>query len=185
MTATAQNTQLATWSIDASHSHVEFAVRHMMVATAKGRFADVQGTIQFDGEDLSSAAIDVVIPVDTIDTKNEQRDAHLKSPDFFDVANFPTLTFKSKRIVPGSDNDFTIVGDLTIRGTTQEITLDAESNGTLRDPWGMDRAGFSATGKINRFDYGLHWNGALETGGLVVAQDVKITLEIEIVKPGN
>lgn len=185
MTAIATQPQLANWSIDTSHSHVEFAVRHMMVATAKGRFSDVKGSIQFDGTDLSTATIDVEIPVDSIDTKNEQRDTHLKSPDFFDAANFPTLTFKSKKIVPGSDNAFTIVGDLTIRGTTKEVTLAGESNGMLRDPWGMDRAGFSATGKINRFDFGLHWNAALETGGLVVAQDVKISLEVEIVKPGN
>ncbi len=185
MTATATQTKLATWSIDASHSHVEFAVRHMMVATVKGNFPDVKGTVQFDGTDLSTATIDVEIPVDTINTKNEQRDTHLKSADFFDAANFPALTFKSKQIVPGKGNEFTIIGDLTIRSTTKEISLAAESNGALRDPWGMDRAGFSATGKLNRFDYGLHWNAALETGGLVVAPDVKISLEIEIVKPGN
>lgn len=185
MTAIATPPSIAPWSIDATHSHIEFSVRHMMVATAKGRFSDVKGTINFDGANLATASVDVEIPVAGIDTKNEQRDAHLKSPDFFDAASFPVLTFKSKRIIPETDNAFTIIGDLTIRGTTKEITLAAESSGTLRDPWGMDRAGFSATGKINRFDYGLNWNAALETGGLVVAQDVKISLEIEIVKPGN
>lgn len=185
MTAPATETKTASWTIDASHSHVEFAVRHMMVATAKGRFADVKGTVEFDGTNLSSAVIDVEIPIDTIDTKNEQRDGHLKSPDFFDAANFPVMTFKSKKITPTDGNEFTIVGDLTIRGTTKEVTLSAESHGQLRDPWGLDRAGFSATGKINRLDYGLNWNAALETGGFVVASDVKITLEIEITKPGN
>lgn len=185
MTAIASNTGIATWSIDASHSHVEFAVRHMMVATVKGRFADVKGTVQFDGSDLSTATIDVEIPIESVDTKSEQRDTHLKSPDFFDAANFPLLTFKSTKIIPGEDNGFSIVGNLTIRGTTKEITLAAESNGVLRDPWGMDRAGFSATGKVNRFDFGLAWNAALETGGLVVAPDIKISLEVEIVKPGN
>jgi polyisoprenoid-binding protein YceI len=184
MTATAAPSQTSTWTIDASHSHVEFAVRHMMVATAKGRFADVQGTVQWNGADLATAVIDVVIPVDTIDTKNEQRDGHLKSPDFFDAASFPSMTFKSTRITPGSGNEFTIEGDLTIRGTTRPITLAAESHGQLRDPWGLDRAGFSATGKIDRLAYGLNWNAALETGGFVVAQDVKISLEIEITKPG-
>jgi polyisoprenoid-binding protein YceI len=184
MTAAASATQTHTWTIDASHSHVEFAVRHMMVATAKGRFADVTGTVEWNGSDLSTAVIDVVIPIDTIDTKNEQRDGHLKSPDFFDAVSFPAMTFKSTKIVPGHDNAFTIEGDLTIRGTTKPITLTAESNGQLRDPWGLDRAGFSATGKIDRLAYGLNWNAALETGGFVVAQDVKITLEIEITKPG-
>lgn len=185
MTAIAPQPGIATWSIDAAHSHVEFAVRHMMVATVKGRFSDVKGTVQFDGTDLSTASIDVEIPIESIDTRNEQRDTHLKSPDFFDAASFPALTFKSTSITPGKDNAFTIVGLLTIRGTTKEITLAAESHGMLRDPWGMDRAGFSATGKLNRFDYGLAWNAALETGGLVVAPDVKISLEVEIVKPGN
>ncbi|HEX4933033.1 MAG TPA: YceI family protein [Gemmatimonadaceae bacterium] len=182
MTAPAA-TQTSTWSVDASHSHVEFAVRHMMVATAKGRFADVKGTIEFDGQNLATASVDIEIAVESIDTKQADRDNHLKSADFFDAANYPTITFRSTRIVPKGENEFDLIGDLTIRGTTKEIVLSAESNGALRDPWGMDRAGFSATGKINRFDYGLHWNAALETGGLVVAQDVKITLEVEIVKP--
>jgi polyisoprenoid-binding protein YceI len=184
MTAPA-TTQTATWTIDASHSHVEFGVRHMMVATTKGRFADVKGTVEYDGSNLSSAKINVEIPVDTIDTKNEQRDAHLKSPDFFDAAAFPAITFVSKKITLTDGEEFTIVGDLTIRGVTKEIVLAAESHGSLRDPWGMDRAGFSASGKINRLEYGLNWNAALETGGFVVGQDVKISLEIEITKPGN
>lgn len=185
MTAAAIQGDVATWSIDASHSHVEFAVRHMMVSTTKGRFADVAGTVVFDPKNLSDAAIDVEISVASIDTKNEQRDTHLKSPDFFDVANFPTIRFKSTKITSGIGSEFTIEGDLTIRGTTKRITLAAESNGQLRDPWGLDRAGFSASGKINRLEYGLNWNPALETGGFVVAQDVKLVLEIEIVKPGE
>ncbi len=186
MTATGGTTQkLSTWTIDASHSHVEFAVRHMMVSTAKGRFADVKGSVEWDGSNLETAVIDVEIPVDTIDTKNEQRDAHLKSPDFFDAATHPAMSFKSTKITPGTGSKLAIEGNLTIRGTTKSITLAAESNGQVRDPWGMDRAGFSATGKIDRLAYGLNWNAALETGGLVVASDVKITLEIEITKPGE
>ncbi len=182
MTAPATS-QLSTWSIDASHTHVEFAVRHMMVATTKGRFSDVKGTVEFDGQSLATATVNVEIAVDSIDTKQTDRDNHLKSADFFDAANHPTITFKSTRIVPKGGNEFDLVGDLTIRGTTKEVVLAGESNGVLRDPWGMDRGGFSASGKINRFDFGLHWNAALETGGLVVAQDVKIALEVEIVKP--
>ncbi|MEP7380508.1 MAG: YceI family protein [Gemmatimonadota bacterium] len=186
MTAAAVNTQnLSTWAIDESHSHVEFAVRHMMVATVKGRFADVKGSVEWDGSNLESAVIVVEIPIDTIDTKNQQRDAHLKSPDFFDVATHPAMSFQSTKIRLGSGSEFTIEGNLTIRGTTKPITLAAESNGQVRDPWGMDRAGFSATGKIDRLDYGLNWNAALETGGFVVASEVKITLEIEITKPGE
>ena len=182
---TAVATTAATWTIDSAHSHVEFAVRHMMVATAKGRFTDVKGTVGFNGTDLSTASIEVEIPIDTINTSSEQRDAHLKSPDFFDAANFPSLSFKSTGITGDVDGEFEIVGELTIRGVTKPITLKAESHGTVRDPWGLDRAGFSASGKINRHDYGLNWNAALETGGLVVAADVRITLEIEITKPGS
>ncbi len=176
---------LATWSIDASHSHVEFAVRHMMVATAKGQFNEVTGTVQYDGNNLESAQIQVEIPVASIDTKQAQRDAHLKSPDFFDAETYPTATFVSKRISGDAKGEFQIVGDLTIRGVTKEVTLKGESHGSVRDPWGMDRAGFSATTKINRHDFKLDWNATLETGGFVVAPEVKLTLEIEITKPAS
>lgn len=185
MSAPAVQPELATWSIDASHSHVEFAVRHMMVATVKGHFPDVKGSVIFDGENLASASVNVEIAVDSIDTRSADRDAHLKSPDFFDAASFPAITFRSTRIAPKGGNEFDLIGDLTIRGITKQVTLAAESNGSLRDPWGLDRAGFSATGKINRFDYGLQWNAALEAGGVVVAPDVRISLEIEITKSGN
>jgi polyisoprenoid-binding protein YceI len=183
MSAPAIQPQTATWTIDASHSHVEFAVRHMMVATVKGTFNEVKGAVTYDGVSLAEASIDVEIPIASIDTRNVERDNHLKSADFFDAASHPSMTFKSTRIVSKGGNEFELVGDLTIRGTTRQVTLTAESNGALRDPWGMERAGFSAKGKINRFDYGLQWNAALETGGLVVGQDVKITLEVEIVRP--
>lgn len=181
--STSVSPTLSTWTIDASHSHVEFAVRHMMVATAKGRFSEVSGTILYDGSNLESAKINVEIPIASIDTKQEQRDAHLKSPDFFDVENHPIATFVSKRISGDNNGEFQIVGDLTLRGVTKEITLQAESHGSVRDPWGMDRAGFSATTKINRHDFKLDWNATLETGGFVVAPDVKLSFDIEIVKP--
>ncbi len=183
--STSVSPALATWTIDATHSHVEFAVRHMMVATAKGAFSEITGTVQYDGNNLESAQIQVEIPISSIDTKQAQRDAHLKSPDFFDAENHPTATFVSKRITGDSKGEFQIVGDLTIRGITKEVTLQAESYGAVRDPWGMDRAGFSATTKINRHDFKLDWNATLETGGFVVAPDVKLSLEIEITKPGS
>lgn len=174
-----------TWSIDPAHSHIEFAVRHLMIATAKGRFSDVKGTVEFDGSDLSAARIDVAIGVASIDTKEERRDAHLRSPEFFDAENHPQMTFKSTRISGDPSGEFEIVGDLTIRGVTKEVKLTAESHGTVRDPWGQDRAGFSATGKINRHDFGLDWNVALEAGGVMVSPEVKITLDIELTKPGS
>ena len=174
---------VSTWTIDSSHSHLEFAVRHMMVATAKGRFSELAGTIQWDGVDFSSAQVSVEIPVASLDTKQEQRDAHLRSADFFDVERYPVATFTSTRISGDPAGEFQIVGDLNIRGVTKQVVLQAESHGTVRDPWGMERAGFSATTKINRHDFKLDWNATLETGGLVVAPEVKLTLDIEIVKP--
>lgn len=172
------------WTIDSAHSHVEFAVRHMMVATAKGRFSEIAGTVEFDGKDLSSAKVSVEIPIASITTNQEQRDTHLKSADFFDAATYPTATFVSTHISGDPTGDFDIVGDLTIRGITREVTLKAESHGTVRDPWGLDRAGFSATTKINRHDFKLDWNATLETGGFVVAPEVKLSFDVEITKPG-
>ncbi|MEO7962586.1 MAG: YceI family protein [Gemmatimonadaceae bacterium] len=176
---------ISTWNIDASHSNVEFAVRHMMVATAKGRFSEIVGTVEYDGSNFAGAQIQVEIPIASIDTRQEQRDAHLRSPDFFDAENHPIATFVSKRISGNPSGEFQIVGDLTIRGITKEVVLQAESHGAVRDPWGMDRAGFSASTKINRNDFGLTWNATLETGGFVVAPEVKLTLDIEITKPGS
>jgi polyisoprenoid-binding protein YceI len=185
MSTTATIPTTRTWTIDAAHTHVEFAVRHMMVATTKGRFSDVKGAVEFDGVNLSDAKIDVEIGIASVETKQEQRDAHLRSADFFDAENHPAMTFKSKRITADSTGGFQILGDLTIRGVTREITLSAEAHGMVRDPWGLDRAGFSATGKINRHDFGLAYNQALETGGFVVGADVKITLEVELTSPGS
>jgi polyisoprenoid-binding protein YceI len=182
-TATVPTT--TTWTIDPAHTHVEFAVRHMMVATVKGSFSDVKGTVEFDGTNLSGARIDVEIAIASLETKQEQRDAHLRSPDFFDADNHPVMTFKSKRISGDATGTAQVVGDLTIRGVTREITLSVESQGVVRDPWGQDRSGFSATGKINRHDFGLNWNAALESGGFVVSPEVKITLDVELTKPGS
>jgi len=169
------------WAIDAAHSHVEFAVKHLMIATVKGRFADVQGTVEA-ADDFSNAAVDVTIGAASIDTRQEQRDAHLRSADFFDVERFPSITFKSRRTEPGPRGGLRLTGNLTLHGVTREVALDVVAEGHGRDPWGGERAGFSATTTINRQDYGLTWNQVLETGGIAVGTDVKISLDIELVK---
>ncbi len=171
-----------TWKIDPAHSHVEFGVKHMMITTVKGRFAGVDGTVLMDESNLANAEVDVRIDASTIDTREPQRDAHLRSADFFDVEKFPHITFKSRRITDRSGQRFTLDGDLTIHGVTREVTLDVTEEGRGKDPWGGERAGFTASTKINRKDFGLHWNQTLETGGILVGEDVKISLELELVK---
>jgi polyisoprenoid-binding protein YceI len=160
---------------------VEFSIRHLMIATVKGRFADVQGTVVIDDADPLATSIDVTIDAASIDTRMAQRDEHLRSPDFFDVANFPTLTFKSRRMVRDGE-DVKVTGDLTIRGVTREVSLNVTANGQQTDPWGGTRAGFEATGRIKRSDFGLTWNQALEAGGVVVGDDVKLSIDVELVK---
>jgi len=172
---------VTSWKIDPSHSHVEFAVRHLMISTVKGRFADVQGVVQLDEGDLSKSGVDVAIGVSSIDTREPQRDAHLRSGDFFDAERFPQMTFKSTR-VEGTGDSLKIAGDLTIRGTTRPVVLDVTAEGRGKDPWGGERAGFSATGRINRSDFGLTWNQLLETGGVAVSDEVKVTLDVELVR---
>jgi polyisoprenoid-binding protein YceI len=170
-----------TWKVDPSHSHAEFAVRHLMISTVKGRFAEVTGTLTGDETDSEGAAIELTIPVAGIDTRENQRDAHLRSADFFDADNYPAIRFTSSTIVKTGDG-FTVTGDLTIRGVTKPITLQVEPGGRVRDPWGNERAGFSATTKLNRRDFGLHWNQALETGGALVGDEVKVTVDLELIR---
>jgi polyisoprenoid-binding protein YceI len=170
-----------TWTIDATHTNVEFSVRHLMIATVKGRFAAVQGTLTQDEADPTTAEIDVTLDAASIDTRMPQRDEHLRSGDFFDVATFPTLTFKS-RAVTAVDGDLKVSGDLTIRGVTRPVVLDVTSHGQQNDPWGGRRAGFEATGTIKRSDFGLTWNQALEAGGVAVSDEVKITIDAELVR---
>jgi polyisoprenoid-binding protein YceI len=171
-----------TWAIDNSHTLVEFSVRHLMISTVKGRFGEVSGKVIANEADPAQSQIDVTINVASIDTREAQRDAHLRSADFFDAENFPTLTFRGTRIAKGAGDDLTVTGDLTIRGTTREVTLDVTAEGRVKDPWGGERLGYSAKGKIKRSDYGLTWNLALETGGVVVGDDIKIAIEVELVK---
>lgn len=174
-------TARATWQIDPSHTSVEFAVKHMVVTTVKGLFSEVSGTIELDEQDLSRSLARAEISAASIDTRWPERDAHLRSADFLDAENFPTLTFRSTAIEPNGDR-YKLYGDLTIRGITRPVVLEAEFNGQGKDPWGGTRAGFSATGTIDRKDFSMTWNGALEAGGLLVGDQVKITLDVEAIK---
>lgn len=170
-----------TWKIDPAHSSIEFAVKHMMFTTVKGRFTDAGGTIQFDPKNPTGGHADITIGTASIDTREAQRDAHLKSVDFFDVENFAAITFKSTRI-EGTSKSFRMSGDLTIHGVTKPVTLDVTYEGSGKDPWGGERAGYSATGKLNRKDFGLTWNAALETGGFLVGDEVKLSLDVQLIK---
>lgn len=174
----------ATWVIDPTHTVVEFAVKHMMFATVKGRFGKVEGTIEADLDDLTTASINATIDAASIDTREEQRDAHLRSADFFDVEKFPTITFQSRRITRRPDGQYDVEGDLTIHGVTRPVTLVTAVTGSGKDPWGNIRAGFSAQGQLNRKDFGLTWNTVLEAGGFLVGDEVKISIEVEAVRQG-
>jgi polyisoprenoid-binding protein YceI len=177
--------ETTTWQIDPTHSSVEFAVKHMMFTTVRGRFKDVKGTIEVDEKNPERSKVDVEIGAASIDTGTADRDAHLRSADFLDAENHPTLTFRSKRVIGAMKKEgdqFKIVGDLTIRGTTMEVTLDAVYEGTGKDPWGGTRGGARATAKIDRRDWGLKWNQALETGGILVANELRIEIEVQAVK---
>lgn len=180
MTATARET--IPWTLDATHSEVEFSVRHLMIANVKGRFSDPTGTVTYDPAEPDALAMRIEIPTGTVDTRNAQRDTHLRSADFFKSDAFPTMIFTGKRVIGDVTGSFTLVGDLTIRGKTHTITLDVTAEGRGDDPWGNERLGFSATGKVNRQDYDLHWNQAMETGGVVVGDDVKIIINAELMR---
>jgi polyisoprenoid-binding protein YceI len=177
------STQTTKWTIDPTHAEVGFSVRHMMIATVRGRFGGVTGTVTVDEQNPKNSKVDVTIDAHSIDTRQEMRDNHLRSPDFFDVEQFPNLHFVSKRIEGDPRNgEFRVVGDLTIRGATREVELKATLEGEGRDPWGNERAGFSASGKLNRSEFGLNWNQALETGGVIVSDEVKLSIDVEVVK---
>jgi polyisoprenoid-binding protein YceI len=183
MTGTAIAGDRTTWTIDASHTTVEFVAKHMMITTVKGRFAEVAGTIIADEAQIDNSSVEVTMRAASLDTRSEQRDAHLRSPDFLDVEQYPEVTFRSTA-VRGTKESFQVTGDLTIRGVTRPITLDVEFGGEGKDPWGGTRASFSAHGKFDRRDFGLTWNVALETGGILVSNDVKINIEAQAVLAG-
>ena len=180
MTAPAASATNA-WKLDASHTTVEFSARHMMFTTVKGRLADVDGTVTVNGATPDTAVVDVTIKAASIDTRTEQRDQHLRSGDFLDVENFPDVTFRSTKI-SGAKEHFTLTGDLTIRGTTKSVTLDVIYEGAGKDPWGGERMGFSADGKIDRREFGLTWNQVLEAGGVIVSNEIKIHIDAQLVR---
>ena len=170
-----------TWKIDPAHTIVEFSAKHLMITTVKGRFSDVEGEIVISDADPSKSSVTATIKSASIDTRTTQRDDHLRSADFLDAANFPEITFRSTRIT-GDKSEFKVTGNLTIRGVTREVTLDVTNEGSTNDPWGGDRIAFSATTKIDRRDFGLTWNQAIEAGGVLVGNDVKISIDVQAVK---
>jgi polyisoprenoid-binding protein YceI len=182
---TEAKTARTVWKLDPSHSVVEFSAKHMMITTVRGQFGTVEGEIVVNEENPAQSSVAVEIDATGIDTRAEQRDTHLRSADFLDVENFPKLTFRSRR-VDGSwkeaGDTFKVIGDLTIRGTTREVTLDVTYEGAGKDPWGGERVSFSADTKIDRRDYGLVWNVGLEAGGVLVGHDIKIHLEAQAVR---
>jgi polyisoprenoid-binding protein YceI len=175
----------STWQVDPAHTTVAFTVKHMMITTVRGRFTKVSGTVAVDEDNPGASTVEVEIDAASIDTGVADRDTHLKSADFLDVEHHPTLTFRSRRVRGAANKEgdrFKVIGDLTIRGTTKEVSLDATYEGSGKDPWGGMRAGFSGTTQIDRREWGLEWNQALEAGGILVGTNVKIELEVQAVK---
>lgn len=170
------------WVIDSAHTEVNFSVRHMMISNVRGQFQKLSGTVEFDEANPAATKVDVQIEAASVNTKDEKRDGHLKSPDFFAADQYPYLTFKSKRVEVKDASHALLIGDLTIRDITKEVALDVEYNGQAKSPWGTTNAGFSAKTSINRKDWGLNWNVALETGGILVGDQINIAIELEVVK---
>jgi polyisoprenoid-binding protein YceI len=182
-TVTAPTSGLTQWEIDPAHSGVHFGVRHMMVSNVRGEFTRLSGTVQIDERDPSRSAVHAIIDAASISTRDDKRDEHLRSADFLDAANHPTIQFQSTRTSRGANGSLTIAGNLTIRGVTREVVLDVEDGGgELQDPWGNVKRGASATTRINRRDFGLRWNVALETGGILVGDELKVEIEVELLK---
>ncbi len=175
--------QSTTWQVDTAHTNAQFAVKHLGVSTVRGQFAKTTGQVQLDEKDITNSQVEVTIDTTTVDTRNENRDKDVKSPNFLDVANFPTMTFKSKKVIAAGPGKLKIVGDLTLHGVTHEVTFDVDGpTGAIKDPWGNLRRGASATATINRQDFGVSYNKMLDTGGLVVSNDVQISIDVEFVR---
>jgi len=171
------------WKIDPQHSSAQFSVRHMAISTVRGAFSKVNGTLVLDDKDVTKSSVDVTIDVSTVDTREPARDNDLRSDKFFDVAHFPTMTFKSKKVEQIAPGKLKVTGDLTIRGTTKEAVLDVEGpTAPMKDPWGNQRVAASASSRINRQDFGVKWNATLDNGGVVVGDDVNITIDAEMIK---
>jgi polyisoprenoid-binding protein YceI len=173
---------ISTWAIDPVHSVPEFSVKHMVISTVKGRFTKVEGAIMLDEANPANSSVKATIDVTTIDTGEAQRDTHLRSADFFDVEKFPTIAFTSSKVERKSDDEYKVTGDLTIRDVTRPVVLDVEYEGQIKDAYGKQRAAFTATTQIDRKDFGLNWNMALEAGGFIVSNNVKVTLHIAAVR---
>ena len=171
------------WKIDPAHSSAQFSVRHMAISTVRGAFSKVNGMIALDDKDIAKSTVDVTIDVTTVDTREPGRDNDLRSDHFFDVAHYPTMTFKSKKVEQVAPGKLKVTGDLTIRGTTKEVVLDVEGpTAPVKDPWGNQRAAATATAKVNRQDFGVKWNATMDNGGVVVGDDVNITIDVEMIK---
>jgi polyisoprenoid-binding protein YceI len=181
----------STWQVDPNHSAAQFAVRHLAISTVRGAFTRVNGTIQLDDKDISKSSVEVTIDADSVDTRVPNRDKDLRSDHFFDVEKYPTITFKSTKVEQAEPGKLKVTGDLTIHGVTKPVVLDVEGpTAAVKDPWGNQRAAANATTKINRQDFGVKWNATMDGGGLVVGDDVAITIDVEMVqkpatKPGN
>jgi polyisoprenoid-binding protein YceI len=174
---------ISTWNIDATHSAVEFKVKHLMISNVKGHFSGITGTLSLNEDDLTQSSVDASIEIASIHTRDESRDAHLKSAEFFDAEQFPTMHLKSTHIAVKSDGELVVTGDLTIKGITHSVAFAVEGpTSESKDPWGNTRIGVEAKTKINRKDFGLTWNAALETGGVMVGEEIAITLDLEFVK---
>ncbi|HKE35615.1 MAG TPA: YceI family protein [Candidatus Acidoferrum sp.] len=173
----------STWQIDPAHSSAQFAIRHLGLSTVRGAFSKLSGTMQLDDQDITKSTIEVTIDVNTVDTREPDRDKDLRSERFFDVAHFPTMTFKSRKVEQVAPGKLRVTGDLTIRGTTKEVVLDVDGlTAPAKDPWGNQRVAASATTRINRQDYGVKWNAKLDNGGVVVGDDVNITIDVELIQ---
>ena len=182
-TTTQTPTAVTTWNIDPAHSAAEFKVKHMMISNVKGTFSGLSGVLTEHATDSTLSSVEASVDVSTVNTGDAQRDGHLKSADFFDAEKFPKLTFKSTKVTKKGEAEYTVTGDLTVHGVTNPVTFAVEGpSAPGKDPWGNTRIGLSATTKINRKDFGLSWNAALETGGFLVGEDVIITLEVQFIK---
>jgi polyisoprenoid-binding protein YceI len=183
VTATSQGVKPTEWTIDPAHSAAHFSVRHLMISNVRGEFSKLSGTVILDPADPTRSTVEVSADASSINTREPQRDEHLRSADFLDVANQPTISFRSKRVVPDGPEHYKLAGDLTIRGVTKEVTFDVEGpTPPVKDPWGNVRAGITATAKINRKDFGLVWNALVEGGGVMVGDQVTITVEAELIQ---